>query len=656
MQILEIVLYGNNGEKRTVPFNIGAVNIITGKSGTGKSALIEIIDYCLGRTESTVPDGVIRDKVAWFGLLLQFEKGQVFVARQTPPSHTNRNNKAFILEGEKVESPETAPKEPNTNIESIENELTLRLGISPNLNTPEIGETRLQLEANIRHALFYCFQHQNDIATKHYLFYRQYEDYVPQSMKDTLPYFLGAIQENRLALEHALFRAKRELKRAEQLLNEANSIRGDGVSKGIGLVAEARQVGLIGEIETSPKIEEIVPILQSLEEWSPNMPVFQGTQSVTQLQEEVRTLEQQYVDTTDSINAVKTFANEAEGYSSEAHKQELRLESIGLFNGDGQNAHVCPACSQDMKTPVPTADALRLSLERLKSTLDATTKERPRLRDFIEKLELDREEILKRIREKTENINGIFEAQADAQRVRDLNSRRARVTGRVSLWLESIDLTDNSSELLADVENKRLRVRALEQELSGTEKEEILSSILNRIGLQMTEWSKQLQLEHQNSPMRLDISKLTAVVDKEDRPMPLINVGSAQNWLGIHLITHFALHKHFVTHNRPVPNFLFLDQPTQVYYPKERDNELQGSMEESSDEDKEAVSRIFKLIFEVVKSLAPKFQIIITDHADLKDKDFQKSVIARWRGDEALIPKEWLEEPTEEKTEETANN
>ncbi len=541
-----------------------------------------------------------------------------------------------------MESPATAPVEPNTTIEAIENTLTVKLGISPNLNVPSSTETRAALPANIRHALFYCFQQQNDIAAKNYLFYRQYEAFIPQAIKDTLPYFLGAIQENRLALEQDLARMKRELRRAEQLLGEVQALRGDGISKAVGLVAEARQVGLISGENIPQAFESIVDVLRNLVQWTPDTATFTGSQRLTQLQDELRRFEQHYSDLTDSLNAVKSFANEAEGFTSEAHKQELRLESIGLFNDSEQNGDVCPACAQQMRVPVPTAKVMRRSLEDLRANLDATTKERPRLREYIEKLETEREEIRQRVREKNEDISGILQEESAAKQIRDLNSRRARVVGRVSLWLESISLTDSTSALRDDVQRKRMSVIALEEQLAGSEKEERLNSILNRIGIQMSEWSKQLELEHSNNPMRFDLSKVTIVIDREDRPVPLNNLGSGENWVGIHLIVHLALHKYFVTHGRPVPQFLFLDQPSQVYYPKEKDVEWEGSLDATKDDDKAAVSRMFNLIFEVVKSLSPNFQVIITDHADLGELSFQESVIARWRGNEALVPQDWF--------------
>ena len=52
--IKSIIIFDKNGEKRVVPLKQG-VNIITGESKTGKSALVEIIDYCLCSTRCTMP-------------------------------------------------------------------------------------------------------------------------------------------------------------------------------------------------------------------------------------------------------------------------------------------------------------------------------------------------------------------------------------------------------------------------------------------------------------------------------------------------------------------------------------------------------------------------------------------------------------------------
>lgn len=645
MQILEIVLYSHQGQKRILSLNPGKTNIITGGSATGKSALIQIVDYCLGRSECTVPEGIIRETVAWFGLRLQFASGQVFVARQNPPAGKTTTNRAYFEEGAIVPSPETAPAQPNTIIEAVEDALTNKIGIAANLNFPAPGQTRAPLAANIRHALLYCFQQQSEIASKDILFHGQFDGWIAQAIKDTIAYFMGAIQEDRLALEQEMARARRELKRAEQLLREAEAIRGDGISKAGGLYQEARQVGVIPDELIPENLEELRIRLQEIVRWTPQSISFPGSDRLTQFQEEVRALQLQAQEKSETVHAARSFAQEAEGFISEAREQELRLESIGLFDANAakQRAHACPVCDQEMEVPVPSADAMRRSLEQLQATLENTVRERPRLRDYIENIEKEREEINQRIREKNEDIRSLLEEQEAATQIRELNVRRGRVIGRISLWLESVDMTDSTSQIKEDVRQKQERVLSLEQQLEDGEKQERLFSILNRIGVQMTEWANTLELEHSRNPVRLDLSKLTVLVDRDDRPIPLNHMGSGANWVGFHLIAHLALHKHFVQHARPVPAFLFLDQPSQVYYPPDQDAELQGALTGIRDEDQQAVSRMYNLVFDVVESLTPHFQVIITDHADLAEPRFRSVVAERWRAGQALIPQDWIQ-------------
>lgn len=84
IQISKIILYNYEGDLRELTFRTGAFNILTGASKTGKSALIDIIDYCTGRGECYVAEGVIRRHVAWFSVLFQLGDSQIFVARRNP--------------------------------------------------------------------------------------------------------------------------------------------------------------------------------------------------------------------------------------------------------------------------------------------------------------------------------------------------------------------------------------------------------------------------------------------------------------------------------------------------------------------------------------------------------------------------------------------
>ena len=85
MQINKVILYSLKGEKRILPFNLGKVNIITGESKSGKSALIEIVNYCLASSGCDIPEGIIRDTVSYFSVIVTFEDSEsVFIARENP--------------------------------------------------------------------------------------------------------------------------------------------------------------------------------------------------------------------------------------------------------------------------------------------------------------------------------------------------------------------------------------------------------------------------------------------------------------------------------------------------------------------------------------------------------------------------------------------
>jgi len=102
-----------------------------------------------------------------------------------------------------------------------------------------------------------------------------------------------------------------------------------------------------------------------------------------------------------------------------------------------------------------------------------------------------------------------------------------------------------------------------------------------------------------------------------------------------------------VQDKRPVPGFLVLDQPTQVYFPSMQEYAaLSGTTQETleSDADLDAVGRMFGLLFSVCTDLAPNFQIVVLEHANLPDQRYQQALVEEpWSGlgNLALIPENW---------------
>lgn len=109
-------------------------------------------------------------------------------------------------------------------------------------------------------------------------------------------------------------------------------------------------------------------------------------------------------------------------------------------------------------------------------------------------------------------------------------------------------------------------------------------------------------------------------------------MGSGANWLTCHLSLFLSfLHLFSIRKKSPVPSVLFLDQPSQIYFPKEFDPK--------KDEDIKQVAKLLEI--EAIESkVGYKPQVIVTDHADnldLSPYKFEDYVRARWIDGKALI-------------------
>ena len=638
MQIRELVLYGYNQKVRHLSFKLGRVNIITGKSKSGKSTVGDIIEYCLGGDSCNIPDGIVRENVAWYGLLLQFSQERVFVARKNPDNGQQTTTACYIEVGTDLEVPEQCNFTSNINVSGIEEALTRRIGISENLNKPPEGQSRYPLEANIRHSLFYCFQGQDEIAAKNFVFHRQSEDFITQSIKDSIPYFLGAVSEEALALDNERSILKRKLRLEKKKIEENNSLKGLGSQKAVELVSEAIAAGLINptmKIDYQNE-QELYTVLQNTLNWVPNqLQQSVGVERLISLQNRL----QEYKDIRDNldidIDNTKGFFVESAKYSTEAEHQKTRLESIMLFDHLDFNPGRCPFCSGELKQPLPGVAMIKASIKNLDKSISNVTREQPKLNSYISELKQKREKITEEIKLVQAEIDGFYNQEEEYKQLKDQNAMCGRVIGRISMWLESVDNyieSGNQEKIIKDIEN---RIKEIDDLLDYDTVDERKQFALSRIQENMTKWAKELKLEHSDSPYRLDLNKVTVVVDKPDRPVPLKQMGSGSNWVGVHLITYFALQNYFIGQKRPVPNFLFLDQPSQVYFPSETDEKKT---------DLKAVAKMYQFIVDRTIELQGNFQIIIVDHANLEDASFSNAFFKEyicedwWPSDENLVP------------------
>lgn len=636
MQIKELVLYGINGQVRHLTFNIGKVNIISGESKSGKSVIGDIIDYCMGGSACNIADGIVRETVSWYGLLLQLGEERIFVARQSPPRGQQSTSKFYYEIGENIAVPVTCKFVSNTNVEGIEEMLSRQVGITENSNIPPECQTRRPLSANIRHALYYCFQNQDEIAARNFLFHRQSEDFITQAIKDTMPYFLGIINEESLVLESERIILKRNLSLQKRSLEEKRMLQGGGMQRATSLISEAQYVGLL-ELNANidyGRYQSLYENLKMINEWKPVETKTAGMNKLSCLESQLSSNQEQLDSIAEEIRNGKKFSGETFKYVDEAEHQKMRLQSIGLFEELDFTPNRCPLCSGKLSERLPSVEAIKMAIMNLNANIKSVTREKPKLRKFMDSLENDQQRLREENNKLKAEIDGFYTQNKEALEIKDINLRRAKVVGRISLWLESVKISNDTSTKETSINDIEQRLSEIDELLDKDIVSERKQSILTRITIDMSEWAKELGLEYCEHPYKLDMNKVTVVVDKPERQVPLQQLGSGSNWVGIHLLAYFALHKYFISFKRPVPRFLFIDQPSQVYFPSDID---------AQDIDKEEVNNLYSFIFNRVKELKGNMQVIIVDHANLDNESFQSAVIEKWWNGEKLIPTSWYE-------------
>lgn len=643
MRIKSIHLYSSDGRRRDVVFHDG-LNIITGRSSTGKSALSEIIEYCMGRSTFLVPEGVIQDRVAWYAVIYRFSGEEVLVAKPTPRPGVASCSIAMVRRGAVVEAPEPDELFVNDNDDGVISLLSRLVGIPDNVTDVPIDQSRASFEATIQHTVYYLFQKQDFVTSKTQLFYRQNEDHQPQSIRDTMPIILGVSGRDKFQIDTQLRAANRELRLNAKLVQQARDAAAGAEIKAIGLVSEARGVGILPSTEVTGG--DVISLLRQALSWRPTPVPEDDGQRVSAIEREIAELREQRRETEGRIKGAQQFARQSRGFASEVSEQQDRLASIKALPRNAETGEwQWPFAEKDLGMASPVADALLNELRSLDRELTAVTGERPVLDAYLAKQIEDVSRITGLIAEREAELAAAIAASEILEEMGSRNNAAARVVGRISLFLENLIADEELSRLVNEERRLRRRVEELEERLGADDTDTRLQAALSNIAQHMSGYIRELGGEFGEFPARLDLRALTVVIDRPGRPVYMYKSGGGANHLAYHLGAMLAFHRFTSKYNLPVPRFMLIDQPTQVYFPSEASyKSVGGTIDETEqgDVDLETVRRLFALLSRFTKEDAPGFQLIVSEHANLRDEWFQAALVEDpWTKPPALVPDDW---------------
>ncbi len=347
------------------------------------------------------------------------------------------------------------------------------------------------------------------------MFHRQGEDFISTAIKDTLPYFLGAYDEEHLLKQAHLDQARRELRILERQVRDSEVVENNTFPRARALMDEAKGIGLIDDRTTATTYEATLETLVRVATQSTlrdEMVIADENEILASLRAERQGLRNELEQVNEEIRSTRNFTTETNGYEREAKEQRARLSSVGLVHGDGPNT-VCPVCKSHLPQPVPTATQINLALQTLSLQLQTVEAENPRLLQRLASLEKEAALIQERLQENQQRIAARVRENEMLKSQQDTYVLQARTLGKIMQYIESVSTSEMSASLQTQVELARSHVAVLEQELDPDAARERLDTFLNFIGRYMTDYSDRLDLEHHGSRLRLDIRSLTVIAD-----------------------------------------------------------------------------------------------------------------------------------------------
>ena len=637
--IKSIIIFNKNGEKRIVPLKQG-VNIITGESKTGKSALVEIIDYCLCSTRCTIPKGKITEFSYLYSLVMDIDNNTYVIARYN-----------WDVGGKMHFSKEAENFEPN-NLElkyfkeklslpckDVQYEIECALGLyvkNMATDTEQKGK-----KASLRNMVSYLFQHQNLMASKFALFYRFSDFYKRKDVIEQFPVFAGMISQEYYSdlIQLNTLNAELKQKYKKQKANEKSTAY---IKESLSPLLRDYFALLEQDFDSKMSVQKMLKIASELPEFDDTQ-LF-GENKITERYSELNSeLENLRNEEREILLKIKNIANASDTGSSftEMLKELKQQTSIAEIKTD---KYTCPLCGQKCQEIAEHDSKLIEAAEWLDNELKITEKYTADFSEDVRKLKEAHSKIDEKIRNVWRQIKTIEEKFISSKALASKRQKVNYAKARIALYAE-MSSSGIFETVDGDIEEIKEKIARLEEKVKGFDVDKKMSKAESFLSSNMNRLSLTLDFEEEYRPIDLNFGLTDGSFDIHQHQASndniyLYEMGSGANWVSCHIALFLSfLHYFAAQESSPMPLVMFFDQPSQVYFPQDADKS------DINPTDLLAVNKMYKTIFDEINYIGKDTgilpQIIIVDHVDGDNleckEEFNDYVRCNWRNGKALI-------------------
>lgn len=605
--------FKNNTEPVILPFENNKVNVITGGSGTGKTSILSIIDYCLLSTNARIPEEAINENIIWYGIDFNINEKNFAIARKSPINNIGSKEVYFSGTGILPEFPIQ-----NNDIIQLKKILEKEFGIDENFKMPYGGKYIMSgSKISYRYFLLFTTLSEDIVASTSTFFdYDLYDREKYVEALDRIFYLAIGVDDigNVLVREkiNSLEKELTKIERRNKVLDKEELLFGKKIQE---LILKAQEYDLIErKLFTNEdgliRLEKLINSLGNEIEYS------NDSLQIDELNSNKRSLYRK-------LRNLERFENEFKVYKENLKKDYDSLKPIKYL-------------TENFDELIPTLE-LNTFLLSLEESLSKVKAEISNKAPFVSNIKSEVNGLKKQI----DFIDN--ELQLHTSKNKDFGKEIHKyifigeIKSQLSFYENKWDIGEeeiSTSEIENDVESLREKIQDTE------EKRRILLSDLELIIQNYYNISDSMGV-YKDYKVYVDVRTKSLKVRKDSEPLSS-TIGSKSNYMFLHLFLFLGLHEHFINQKiNFVPQFLIIDQPSQPYY------ESKKSGSESIDDDKLKLQNAFKLlnsfITKINDSYNEDFQIILLEHASpdyWEDLDLENfHLVKEFRDGNALIPK-----------------
>lgn len=589
--INKMILWLKTGEPREIEFKNNMVNVITGNSKTGKTAVLEIIDYCFCGSDSNISYRHIGENVLWYGLNFSINGKDFTIARGERANNSPSNDYYFSGIGEIPEMP--TPSIGESDLKTI---LEQEFKISEKVAFSHGGKTvKGNSKISYRYFLMFNTLSGNIITHSDTYFDKQSVERYREALPRIFDLATGITTLENIVISDKIEALEKDLSKLER--EKMQELQGQENKKAelMLLIKRAKEARIINVMSDGYE-EDLENLKEAITKGNLSLVDFEDENLLEELRKERQNI-------IIRIRKLKRFSKRYAAYKKYLSREESSLKPILYIKKYVEN----------------------IENDEYKQFLNLLEKEYYQIREVIKTkmpFEIDVEDKVAKLESELQEIERKIELCPEINYIAIGDRARYMAIGEIkSDFLRLINEPETRSQIDEKISLKEKELESLKDKYVSLEEKRLnMIEALNDYIQTYINISKEAFEEYGEYLSAFNYKKKTLEM-RQNKASFTEKLTSSSDHLFMHMCLFLGMHEMILENEVPyVPSFLILDQPSRPYFNNKRYDLTKSKEFINKKDDWNKVVQIFVLLnafIDIIRKNEDEFQIIVLEHVSV---------------------------------------